>query len=293
MENNFNKEIENFKKDTKSKGLSYIEKSKLKNRIYSEIGIKNPSYGYHIFKVSVAFVVAFLIVGGPVVYASNNSLPGDKLYSIKTNVNEKAVAVFVPDNEYSLKLAKKRMTELESLIEKEEVDEKKLNIIEKKLVTYREEIVEDKEADITVMGEYLNIIETYNEVSNIIEGEVQTEIDIAILETEDKIESNIAVLAESEIDNLIETHVGVTPTTTPKEDISVSITATTMIETVATTTEPTNIQPVIEKDKLLKAYILSESETKAKIEGIRLTSPIKPKEVNQEPKLPLQSEEVK
>lgn len=107
--------------------LDASEKVMVKNRLFAEVDTHVPALKpvrspwsqtfFYLRAVSVAALVLVLI-GTPVAFAAEKSLPGDTLYGIKTSVNEEVRAAFVSDDardEYYQSLLAKRASEVRVL----------------------------------------------------------------------------------------------------------------------------------------------------------------------------------
>jgi hypothetical protein len=128
--------------------LSSSEKIVLKNRIFAEIEeapavvisqkpIPSPfmAWSFYVRAVPVA-VLVFVLIGAPIAFAAERSLPGDTLYSVKTKVNEEVVAVFTPQeekDEYYQELLTKRAGELRVLMKRGEINDVRLAVFEEVL----------------------------------------------------------------------------------------------------------------------------------------------------------------
>lgn len=70
----------------------------------------------------LAFVLLIAVIGGGTAYAAEAAVPGDVLYTIKVNVNEKIAEAFAVSTEakasVQAKLAERRMNEAEVLVER-------------------------------------------------------------------------------------------------------------------------------------------------------------------------------
>lgn len=126
-------DIDNLKSDYNQLSLSVDEKINLKNKLFSQIdsvAVSRPvvspfmSWSFY-FKAVPAFVLMFAIVGAPISFAAERSLPGDVLYTVKVKVNEEVAAAFVPKkekDEYYQKLLNKRVTEMKTLAKTGDLD---------------------------------------------------------------------------------------------------------------------------------------------------------------------------
>ncbi len=86
--------------------------------------------------VTLALVI-FIMIGSTAVFASQQSLPGEKLYSLKTKVFEPVVGAFktLPEEKAAWEEAKieKRLLEAKRLAEQHKLDEKKTQELEAKI----------------------------------------------------------------------------------------------------------------------------------------------------------------
>lgn len=76
-------------------------------------------------------LLIFVLVGTPVVFAAERSLPGDALYNIKTSVNEEVREVFVPateKDEYYQELLAKRASEMRILAKRGQLNTERAEI---------------------------------------------------------------------------------------------------------------------------------------------------------------------
>lgn len=108
--------------------LTAQEKGTMKKNLESQIGLPSPANKWHtIFwshQMKVAYGVLFITLsfGSSVVAASGQSLPGDLLYAVKTQVSEKLERVFAastPDDraQFETRLVARRFEEAEKLAE--------------------------------------------------------------------------------------------------------------------------------------------------------------------------------
>lgn len=88
-------------------------------------------------KVATVMVIIALVLGsGRAVYASKDSLPGEALYPIKIIVEDLGkIVIFDQEKkaEYEIKLAEKRITEINAILSTEKYEEKNIKIAEKLL----------------------------------------------------------------------------------------------------------------------------------------------------------------
>lgn len=87
--------------------------------------------------IPIALLV-FVLIGAPVVFAAERSLPGDTLYGVKVAVNEEVVAAFVPapeKDEYYQTLLAKRASEVRVLAKRGELTEDRAEIVQEVLAS--------------------------------------------------------------------------------------------------------------------------------------------------------------
>lgn len=215
-----NKIFRKFIKGVKEIKLSDSEKSVLRSKI-SEFISFNPirdnvsmpkSKNYiSIFTVQhfvkgVAFllVVAIVAGGSGVSYAASSSLPGDKLYNIKVNVNEKieeSLAI-TPEAKAAVKSKKveRRLEETQTLVKTNKLNETSKKIVEEKLEKHIEELSREIE-NLKETGEIDIVLETTAKLTPVLEAHKDKLIEANIKETEtllEKVESTIKNVEEEE-----------------------------------------------------------------------------------------------
>lgn len=215
-----NKIFRKFIKGVKEIKLSDSEKSVLRSKI-SEFISFNPirdnvsmpkSKNYiSIFTVQhfvkgVAFllVVAIVAGGSGVSYAASSSLPGDKLYNIKVNVNEKieeSLAI-TPEAKAAVKSKKveRRLEETQTLVKTNKLNETSKKIVEEKLEKHIEELSKEIE-NLKETGEIDIVLETTAKLTPVLEAHKDKLIEANIKETEtllEKVETTIKNVEEEE-----------------------------------------------------------------------------------------------
>lgn len=187
-----NIEINKGKGQMKKISLTKEEKNKMLNNlsIYADLNmpILKPNiekvlsfYGMQI-NTRMAYVLAsvlfLILIGGGAVYASENSLPGDMLYPIKTKITEPIVKTLSITPEAKAKtetrLTEKRLKEAEALEKKGRLTPEKKELIKEKIdnhfVKYSEaknKVLEKKEETIKKIEEnFKNRIEKHSEIIN-------------------------------------------------------------------------------------------------------------------------------
>lgn len=96
------------------------------------------------FMMPYAFVLMLAVVGGSTAYAAEAAIPGDILYPIKLNVNEKiAIALsasYKAKAEIHSKFAERRMREAETLVERSALTKEAKAELERRLETHAAEV---------------------------------------------------------------------------------------------------------------------------------------------------------
>lgn len=130
-ENDFKKGIGGLKKIRMEKS----EKNLILTRILAT-PIKSP-YAHKTAYLVFAFCLLLIITSVDIVRVSGNALPGDKLYGVKTRVVEPVLDIVNSTPEEKLvweeEKINRRIVEAEALIEKDDLDEKKLEDLERKI----------------------------------------------------------------------------------------------------------------------------------------------------------------
>ena len=114
--------MKHFKKLFAQFRMSSSEQEKTWRGIIEKTGLHKPRvYERYIFRFAMAAFGVLALVGSPVAYAAEQSLPGDVLYSVKTDalevIKEKILIREVSRAEYQKKLIAKREFELKTLEE--------------------------------------------------------------------------------------------------------------------------------------------------------------------------------
>jgi len=138
-----NEILEKLNNEAQKISLNRDEKSSIRNILIS-YSRKSPYGAFFSFSLIrnkkvliLASVIALLLMGGGTSYAAQRALPGDILYPIKINVNEKIADLMAVTKEAKVKLNKKiiktRLGEMDKLISIGKFDKKKEVKIEKDL----------------------------------------------------------------------------------------------------------------------------------------------------------------
>ncbi|MEY2641070.1 MAG: hypothetical protein RL150_463 [Candidatus Parcubacteria bacterium] len=143
--NNTQQHIEDARTAYQSVRLSAAEKQDIKMRVMQEIKIRgnttrpqqvSPWFStVGMLRVASVFVLIALVVGTPVAFAAERSLPGDALYTVKTDVTEPLAAVFADDADtYQQSLLAKRASELRLLTKRGELNPERVAAAQEVLV---------------------------------------------------------------------------------------------------------------------------------------------------------------
>jgi len=92
---------------------------------------------YHGLRIALSSFVFFIFVGGTVIAVANQALPGDSLYTVKTQFNEQVVAMFhkTPEEKvaYNAKRVETRVKEIKTLAESQTLTKAKQATVQKVL----------------------------------------------------------------------------------------------------------------------------------------------------------------
>ncbi len=173
-------DLNNLKEYTQKASLTQEEKFVMLQNIreYSNNHPIKTSYYSVFFKHSIAYASMFaLIIGTSATsFAAEDSLPGDILYPIKTNINEKIVKSLAFSNaqkaKVSVSLVDKRLGELEQMIIENKDTPENIDIIIDKLEEHKEDLKEIQKDENFANSQ--DSVETYVTLESI----VDTHIDI-------------------------------------------------------------------------------------------------------------------
>lgn len=141
------KQLKNLQKSQVSESSLSLIKDNLKEYMNFYSPEKKPAtenqamtindFKFPTLKVATVMVIIALILGsGRAAYASRDSLPGDALYSIKL-ITEDLGRIMIFDQEkkaeYEIKLAEKRIAEINTILNKEKYEEKNIKTAERLL----------------------------------------------------------------------------------------------------------------------------------------------------------------
>ncbi len=222
MNNDFKKLISNAKKIDLSPEKKDSIRARLQNFIdLTPIQQKNPQplrSKYYISSFSilnmskvVSFVLIILITGGSTIsYASEDTLPGDTLYTVKVNFKEpiEEGLAFGPQAklEVKTKQVEKRLTEAQVLIKKNDLTPEKHKEVEARVEKKVEEISQ-KIDELQEKGDVETILATTSKLQPVLKAHqeaLQKEIDSKKTDTQEDVvtaktpETNLARQAEPE-----------------------------------------------------------------------------------------------
>lgn len=225
MEEQFNNlitKIRNEKMTENEKAAIWfrVETFAKNNPIGSSKLVKSPYFSaHHFFTAGKIFATSILLVVfgfGGLSYSSASSLPGDLLYSVKINVNEKIEEklTFTPEKKINLrkKRIETRLTEVESLIKENKVTKENREIVEKNIKVEKEKIE----------SELKQIQEQNPEIAVAAKAEIEN----SIKDHQEKIDSLMQEKIDSEV------------TDDPTIDSETSVNTTEKTENAATTNSP-------------------------------------------------------
>ncbi len=144
INDDFKKGIEEIQKVRMSKE----EKSFILNSLLDKVSNYSPSsrkpsfFGYFVnwqnmYSYGATTLLIFIIVGASFSFVAEASLPGDLLYPLKVNFNESLRGVILLDDtakvDWEAEKLERRLGEVEALSGKGTIDEKRVEILEKKL----------------------------------------------------------------------------------------------------------------------------------------------------------------
>lgn len=171
--NNLQNDIEKFKDAYKQVSLSVDERQNIKSQLFAKISpekIKTPTrspffaVSFYLKMAPVALII-FTLIGAPVSFAAERSLPGQPLYKFKTKVNEEVKAVFVPEeekNDYYQSLLTKRAGEIRKLSKKGEIEERVLvefeDVLENNVKDSIKAIKESKDPKEDILQDYQTVV---------------------------------------------------------------------------------------------------------------------------------------
>lgn len=223
-----NKKMKKFIKILKSISLSQKEKDVLRykieefisfNPIRGDIYVPKKSFYFSIFtfrtlaKGVSLVLIALIVVGGTgVSYASTDALPGDKLYNVKINVNEKIEEklAFTTEAKVTVQTQKveRRLTEAQKLVEKNDLSPEKKEIVKTNLEKNVAEVTKTI-TDLKDEGKIEEALDTTSKLTPVLEAhkKVLTEQKVeADLETDANTTMSFktAVMMEDDTDSLLE-----------------------------------------------------------------------------------------
>lgn len=230
-------ELKNLKEYTDKLSLSQEEKFDMFQNIrtYSNTHPVTSSPYMLFMKYSIAYATMFAILIGTSAtsLAAEQALPGDILYPIKTNINEKVAQTLTfskkQKTQVTVKLVGKRMGELEKMLIEKKDTPAKIDIVVQKLDEHKEDIKEIQKSE--TEQESKDSADTYTELGSMIDTHIEILEDIM----EDKKESEEVIKLIKE-DN----------TSTNTQDIA---TSTTELEGTVEEKENTEEQKEIDEEE--------------------------------------------
>lgn len=173
--------IENLKEYTTKASLTSEEKLAMFQNIRNYSATHPVHSPYSIFlKRSFLYASMFTILIGTSAtsFAAERSLPGDILYSVKTNFNEEIVKSFSITKSQKVKtninLVDKRMAELTEMVVKQKDTPEKIDIIASKLEKYRIDLENEITTDDSDEADNTEAAQIYTQLESI----VDTHLDI-------------------------------------------------------------------------------------------------------------------
>lgn len=143
-------DFEKIKEYTNNTSLTQEEKfSMFQNiRTYTDSHpIRTPIYSpFMKYSLAYASMFAIIIATSATSFAAEQALPGDMLYTVKTNVNEKVIQTFALSDEskaqVTVNLMNRRLEELEQMIIKNTDTPEKIDIIIDKLEEHKDDLAQ-------------------------------------------------------------------------------------------------------------------------------------------------------
>ena len=202
--------IKQLKKGAKHTRLSSAEKAEMKNALLRHVKT-NPASGetFPVRAIPSPFfinnlrnkksisvlVMAGLLMGGSASFAAENTMPGDILYPIKTNVNEvvRGVVALTPKAkaEWEVRLVERRLNEVERVEAKDDARQEtkeaaRTNLgkyterVNKRIVKFEED--KDSEEAIVTAGKLADMLRTHERVLIKIDTQTTQENNVANLD---------------------------------------------------------------------------------------------------------------
>lgn len=223
-----NRSFKKFIKILKSTKLSEKEKSLLRyrvsefmafNPIRTDIKVAKKSFYFSVFTLRtlsktlvIALILTIVVGGSGVTYASNSALPGDKLYQVKVNVNEKIEEKLALSSNAKIQVqsahVERRLNEAITLVQNQNFSPEKKEIVKTNLERNVKSVTQSIES-LKEEGKIERALEITSNISPILE----THREILTRKTEQKdtdtqVSQNTEIESEistSSVDGLIET----------------------------------------------------------------------------------------
>lgn len=181
-----NHDLEKIKEQTSKASLTQEEKFDMFKNIRTHmdahpVQTHTPSFALFMkYSVVYATMFAFIIGTSATSLAAERSLPGDILYPIKTQINEKVAQTLTfskkQKTQVTVNLVDKRMSELEKMIIQEKDTPKKINTVVQKLDEHKEDIEEIQKSE--TADESKESADTYIELESMIDTHIEILEDI-------------------------------------------------------------------------------------------------------------------
>ena len=183
MEQEFLKKLNSVKQNIR---MSESDKDFIRKNLLSEISKTNlpiPSY----YRAKYLAISTFLIFGSAgVSFAAENTLPGDFLYPVKININEKVAASLKFDPakraEYEITLANRRLEEMQTLQKENKLDTETKNNLQtnynQHTITAQEKIILSEQGEATILN--ANLQDSINSAKKVfeIEGNINANVEV-------------------------------------------------------------------------------------------------------------------
>lgn len=224
----FIKILKNFNLSQKEKDvLRYkIEQFISFNPIRGEVHVPKKSFYFSIFTlrslgkaVSLVLILLVVVGGTGVSYASTDALPGDKLYNVKINVNEKIEEklAFTTEAKVTVQTQKveRRLTEVQKLVEKKDFSDEKKEIVKINLEKNVNEVTKSIES-LKNEGKIEEALDTTSKITPVLEAHKKVLTEQKIKEDADNTDESEAKvelknttllkarIADSDTDSLLE-----------------------------------------------------------------------------------------
>lgn len=150
-----------FKKQAERITLSEAERSGIRHAVLGAPASIPSPFSFPSLFMSRGFAVALSLVlivsgAGSTLYAAESALPGDPLYSIKTDITEPLTRVLVLSDEgteaWHERIATRRLSEAEALAKEGRLDEEKSRTLAIAFMTHADTLEDSSDAEASVMS---------------------------------------------------------------------------------------------------------------------------------------------